>query len=188
MTSSRASVISPLTHIRVVSGDEDPRLRFDTNTYAFQHPPTHGQGEFPLLDSAQASDALEVTDASGTYTYADVLKLGRTSGFDFLFNFPPEIRELVWEATMRADDSFSGGIHLRPHVYRREEPDRPSFLPRVCYLSKSTRDETFAVFMRNASYIISSIHDNASLRKFIATVPDGQLNIRELYFRKFDFF
>ncbi|EAT89740.1 hypothetical protein HBH56_018940 [Parastagonospora nodorum] len=175
------------SHIRVVSRDEDPRLGLQTDTYTFQRPPKYGQDDFPPLDSAQASDALEVTDTSGAYTYADVLKLSRTTGFD-LFEFPPEVRELVWEAAMRAGGTFSNGIHLRSHVYRREEPDRPSFLPRVCFLSRSTRDETVAVFMRNASYIIASIHDNVFLRKFIASVPGGQLNIRELSFRNFDFF
>jgi len=171
-------------YIRVVPEDEDPRLEADTTPYTFRLPPELGYDDFPPLDSAQ--DSPKDTNKFTAYPYADVLKFSRTAFFE-LFKLPPEVRELVWEASMRADESFSDTIHLR-HVYRREEPERPSFLPRICYLSNLTRDETVAVFMRNTGFIISSIEDNFFLREFIASVPNGQLNIRELRFRNFDFF
>jgi hypothetical protein len=48
-------------------------------------------------------------------------------------------------------------------------------------LSKSTRDRTVDVFMRNSSYLIKCLGDNIFLRNFIASVPKGRRNVRDLF-------
>jgi hypothetical protein len=106
-----------------------------------------------------------------------------------LAKLPTEIREIVWEAYMRAEGVFDVfRIDIRESVKLDDNTKRPRFLPALCSMSILTESEIIGVFMRNSKFMIASIHDNVFFRKFIASVRNGPAHVRELHLDFFDFF
>ncbi|KAF2246891.1 hypothetical protein BU26DRAFT_488295 [Trematosphaeria pertusa] len=110
---------------------------------------------------------------------------------------PIEIREMIWEEAIRGMryliDSTRGryghhsldAVEIRQYDEGREH--RPRFLPSVCLVSKSTMAEAVAVFIRNSTFMVSSIGGNRFLEAFL-TRHNSFPNIRSLRFDFFDCF
>jgi hypothetical protein len=167
------------TRIRVIPADQDPRLRSGKTPNGNQQLPQNDEENFPSLIANTAQLAITVP------TWPPVMQ------FHPFLQLPIEIRESIWEASMRADNKIRLTSDASMHiywVYRGDDSMNPVFLPRVCHVSKSMRDETIGVFMRNTMFAIPSIVGNQFFRQFIATVKDGSNHVRALFFPNFDFF
>jgi hypothetical protein len=176
------------THIRVIPADQDPRLRSRKTPNANQQLPSNDEENFPSLVANTAQLAITIpTWTLRKQTFSEVLVMR----FRPFLQLPVEIRELVWEASMRADNNIRPSPDASMHVYWVYPGNgsmNPHFLPQVCLVSKSMRDETIGVFMRNTMFAIPSIVGNQFFRQLIATVKDGSKHVRALFFPNFDFF
>jgi hypothetical protein len=177
--------------IRVIPANEDPRLRIPGTANGYQQPPQLDEANFPALPTStmKPHDTTQ-TLLSSRQTWSDVAQNGVIL-FGQFAQLPVEVRELVWMASLQAEGKINpasngGPVHHR--VYPNGEAKYPCFLPRLCLVSKSMRDETIGVFMRNSAFIIPSFASNTFFRKFIASVEKGPNHVRNLYFPNFDFF
>jgi hypothetical protein len=175
------------TRIRVIPVDQDPRMAHKTTLYATQARPKQDETSFPFLQ-AQMYPRTAPKQTPVMHTYLDVLVHGLNRP-KILEKVPQEIREMIWEASLRAEGGPSyGSTFIRNCLWGGSDLADPRFLPRLCFLSKSTKDEIAGVFMRSQVFYISSIRDNTFFRKSIASVKDGAKHVRELHFLNFDFF
>jgi hypothetical protein len=176
------------TRIRVISADKDPRLRFHRATNSHQQPPEDNEENFPSLPTSGTQHRVTGSIlSSGKLTYSTAL----VQCFRQFGQLPVEIRELIWEARMRADDKLNpslDGTISRQWVFREADARNPRFLPRLCYVSKSMRDEITGVYMRNSIFVIPSIAGNTFFGEFIASVKMGSSHVRQLFFPNFNFF
>ncbi|KAF2640176.1 hypothetical protein P280DRAFT_518596 [Massarina eburnea CBS 473.64] len=112
---------------------------------------------------------------------------------------PQEIRELCWEWAMLGDgtcprrschypDEVEGFKYAVAFRGMREGPAKaPNFLPAYIFVNKQIRAEMLPVFLRNATFMISSIGGNNYFQKFIDNV-NGRAHVRKLRFDYFDCF
>jgi hypothetical protein len=108
-----------------------------------------------------------------------------------MHRLPLELREVVWEYRMRADGAFTDPYDFIPVDYcftRKYDPACPKFLHPLCFVSMSTKKETFGVFIRNCRFLLKSIAANNFLRAFLASVENGTEMVQELLFGRFDQF
>jgi len=116
--------------------------------------------------------------------------------FEFIrmLKIPLEIRESIWEWTMRKEIYLSESrrknhaFHLKDAVairgYDTSDPKHPRFLPSICHVA----EEAIPVFIRNSTFMIASYNGNQFFRKFLETVPNGVGHVRSLRFEFFDCF
>ncbi|KAH7091552.1 hypothetical protein FB567DRAFT_546265 [Paraphoma chrysanthemicola] len=183
------------SHIRIVASDEVSRVTNITAVSPFQSKPLlRDASQFPLLtkpSSTVSNVSKDPKPLSLQHSYSDILVYGRNRP-KILEVLPTEIRELVWEACMRREGVFNksllGRTNIRDSVKRKDSPERPRFLPKLCFISKTTYNEIVAVFMRNSKFMIASINDNVFFRNFIASVENGPKHVRELHLDFFDCF
>lgn len=131
-------------------------------------------------------------------------KQSQDRGFEKFMQLPLEIREKVWDFSIR------GKVYFVPRSYHLDEyaryfldplalrgfvqpntigpnPKRPPFLPAVCRVSVYTFEETLGVFLRNTNFLMHNIAQNRFFDAFLTKV-DGFRSIRTLSFGYFDCF
>jgi hypothetical protein len=176
------------TRIQVIPADQDPRLRSRTTPNTNQQLSRNDEENFPSLVANTAQLATTTpTWPLRKQTFSEVLVMR----FRPFLQLPVEVRELVWEASMSADNKIRPTSDASMHVYwvyPESGSMNPTFLPQACLVSKSMRDETIGVYMRNTMFAIPSKFGNQFFRQFIATVKDGSKHVRALHFPNFDFF
>lgn len=178
------------TKIRTIPADQDPRQATALESSPAQGPPPPLSGpQFPsLCERVTAPRNGDPKPTSPAYTYSHVLLYGINRP-SILVKLPLEIREMIWEAYMRAHGIFMiYRIYIRDSVRMTDDPVRPRFLPPLRTISNSTWDKIIGVFMRNSPTMITSIHDNVYFRKLIAGIENGPAHVRELHFEYFGFF
>ena len=128
-----------------------------------------------------------------------------SASFHRFMDLPLELREVIWEYAMRgtpylvargqylwASDKYAqylvSPVEIREFLKRQSNVARPSFLPSICRLSKSTMGETIRVYIRGSTFMVASIHDNRFLDAFVQTVDKGYEAIRSIHFAFFDCF
>jgi hypothetical protein len=172
----------------VIPADEDPRLSYASSASNGEQPPAQDAENFPALNPNATPDIRTEEDGSNpkrpARTYSDAVNFR----INILVRVPPEIRAMIWEYHLPNDPEFNEYIPIRYCVGLNCDPARPHFLHPLWVLSKVTRDETVAVYMRHLTFILTSMRDTVFFRKFIATVQDGPKHVRELHFTHFDFF
>ncbi|KAF2023843.1 hypothetical protein EK21DRAFT_94575 [Setomelanomma holmii] len=178
--------------VQIMRAQDDPHQREPFVSSEQRKPEVQDHDHFPpfLSPSTTSRGGLPLPGPTPfLHTYSDVLvyDIDRPS----IMCLPVEIRGLVREAHMLLEGSLCPGAHEIRNV-RGSVPDLdkfgcPPFLPTACRVSKSTKDETFGVFMRNSKFMVASIADN-TLRTFVAQIEKGHDDIRELYFDFFDCF
>jgi len=178
--------------IRTLPANEDTRLLWLDPLYAPQPPPLEYRAEdFPYInDTPPGPSRASPKPGPRCYIYADVL-LDKVAYPRMLEVLPREIREMIWQHHFLTQNSWS----CHPSIFHDpiavtaghdQDPERPRFLPAICNMSRWTRDEIVAVFLRGAMLKIESAEDNDFFREFIATVPGGVNHVRRLYFSEFD--
>lgn len=121
------------------------------------------------------------------------------ASFDRFMNLPVELREVIWELTLWGSTQINRAtkkcarylvspVEIRDFLKKPNNNARPTFLPSMCRISKSTMSETIGVYIRGSQFSIASIHDNRFLDGFLQTVSKGYDNIRTIHFAFFDCF
>ncbi|KAH7081246.1 hypothetical protein BKA63DRAFT_530367 [Paraphoma chrysanthemicola] len=183
------------SRIRIVAFDEVSRVTNVPPVSKYRRKPlVHDIKQFPLVKEQSSTLTTVSKDPKPLllqHSYSDILVYGKNRP-KILEVLSIEIRELVWEACMRCEGVFTksllGRINIRDSVKRKDNPKRPRFLPKLCFISKMTYNEVVAVFMQNSKFMIASIHDNVFFRNFIASVENGPKHVRELHLDFFDCF
>jgi hypothetical protein len=102
--------------------------------------------------------------------------------FHRFLNLPKELRLEIWKKALGVDINV---IAVREAVKRGDDLARPEFLPRFCYTSHATFEETVATTIESSQMMVCSYADNQFLRSFLEAVPSRFRLVRHL---NFDFF
>jgi hypothetical protein len=102
--------------------------------------------------------------------------------FHRFLDLPKELRLEIWKKALGVDTKV---IAVREAVKRGDDPARPKSLPRFCYTSHATFEETVATTIESSQMMVCSYADNQFLRSFLAAVPSRFQLVRHL---NFDFF
>lgn len=172
-----------MAHLRIVPAEDDPRLLSPSATPPLEPPPHYDDTSYPsLVANGSVRPALPLP----TYTYSEVLTLEGGRPPNMLEWLPLEIREKIWQARLDAMDDYFF-ISLRNYsVYTRSQT--PRFLPAMCHISKSTKDETIGAFLRRATFQLHTDTDVNFLKEITASVAGGERHVRHLVFATFDYF
>ncbi|KAF2123386.1 hypothetical protein P153DRAFT_371708 [Dothidotthia symphoricarpi CBS 119687] len=114
------------------------------------------------------------------------LYITKANTFLSFLKLAPEIRDILWDIAMQ-DARSTNEIDLRDFTRRAQNVNRPTFLPTICRVSKSTSAETMGVFLRGSTFTISSFADNEFFVKFLNNINAFDA-VRRLHFRFFDCF
>lgn len=161
----------------MISASEDPRIVPQVTDPLQCRPPPLNDIAFPPLRATAVPDLRVESQPPETReahrSYCTVLKCAL---WCILYRLPMELREVVWECRMRADGAFTDPYGFIPVDYcltRKDNPACPRFLHPLCFVSLSTKRETFGVFIRNCRFLLTSIAVNNFLRAFLASVEEG---------------
>ncbi|KAI4667439.1 uncharacterized protein J4E79_002126 [Alternaria viburni] len=105
--------------------------------------------------------------------------------FHGFLELPTELRLEIWKLALDVDTNV---MEVRKAVRRGNNPARPVFLPKFCYTSRRTFDETVATVIENSQMMICSYADNQFARAFLTVGPSRFDLVRHLDFRFFSRF
>jgi hypothetical protein len=165
--------------IHYVAFDLDPRKSQATSNPA--SPPFKlSPSEFPPLSGCRTTS----TSLSKTTTqrYVDVVTGGRTH-FGML---PLEVREMVWEHTLRAQGFTEREVDVKVWMV-----PSAGLLPPLCSsVSQGIRGESTRVYLTNNIFVIRDIASNSYFTALLETIQEGKgfKAVKELWFTSFHWF
>ncbi|KAF1915768.1 hypothetical protein BDU57DRAFT_450389 [Ampelomyces quisqualis] len=118
--------------------------------------------------------------------------------FSRFMDFPVELREMIWDRAMRGTvhpanmlgnkfaEYLVTPVEIREFLKTTNNTERPNFLPPLCRISKSTKNETIGVYLRGSKFMVASFLDNRLLDGFLQTAPKAYEAIRSIHFAFFD--
>ncbi|KAF2822986.1 hypothetical protein CC86DRAFT_423059 [Ophiobolus disseminans] len=184
----------PLTQVRVaqpsvctIPAEEDTRLLWLDPSLGPQPSSLQYRVEdFPYLHNAPPVVNLALEPTRELYADVTVKEVTYPRMLEIL---PLELREKIWEYYFAHFSWHYCKPSLKVDIHRYAAGVSPvGFLLDICFMSRQTRDDILAVYIRHARFDIESSSDVPYFRRFIESIPNGADHVRELFFKDFDKF
>jgi hypothetical protein len=95
---------------------------------------------------------------------------------------------MVWEAAFRQDIYYGFRYPTQDLKRLADNPRHGLFLPTLWWISKRTRDEVLAAYLRVHQFWFFNRYDNSNFRVMLGLIPNGYSHVRELHFEGFGYF